>query len=89
MIGWQRIVQASVLAAVFGGGFVAGVSFQRPVEAQMGDVMKKAGEAAAGQGGALGAAASLGTSITEMQEHVSGLQKNIDTLKKIQSSLGG
>ena len=33
--------------------------------------------------------AELGTSIVEMQEHVSGLQKNLDTLKKIQSALGG
>ena len=89
MLRWQTIAQVSMLAAVFGGGFVAGVSSQRPVEAQMGDVMKKAGGLAGEQGGALGSAAKLGTSITEMQEHVSGLQKNIDTLKQIQSSLGG
>jgi hypothetical protein len=31
----------------------------------------------------------LGTSIVEMQDHVNGLQKNIDTLKKVQSALGG
>ena len=40
-------------------------------------------------GGALGAPAQLGSSITEMEQHVSGLQKNLDTLKKIQSVLGG
>jgi hypothetical protein len=72
-----------------GGGFLAGVSFQRPVEAQMSDVMKQAVEAAGQQGGSLGSAAKLGTSITDMQEHVNGLQKNIDTLKQIQTSLGG
>jgi len=42
-----------------------------------------------GQGGALGAAVQLGSSITEMEQHVSGLQKNLDTLRKIQSVLGG
>jgi hypothetical protein len=40
-------------------------------------------------GGALGTVAQLGSSISEMEQHVSGLQKNLDTLKKIQSALGG
>jgi hypothetical protein len=31
----------------------------------------------------------LGSSIVEMQQHVNGLQKNLDTLKKIQGVLGG
>jgi len=44
---------------------------------------------AAGSGGALGSAAEMGTSIMEMQEHVTGLQKNLDTFKKVQSALGG
>lgn len=86
---WREVAQLSALLVIFAGGFIAGFSFQRPVEAQMGDVMKQAGSMAGEQGGALGAAAKLGTSITEMQEHVSGLQKNIDTLKQIQASLGG
>jgi hypothetical protein len=30
-----------------------------------------------------------GTAIVEMQQHVDGLQKNIDVLKKVKSSLGG
>jgi hypothetical protein len=47
--------------------------------------MQQAGES----GGTLGSAAQLATSVTEMQEHVTGLQKNIDTLKKVQSALGG
>ena len=42
-----------------------------------------------GLGGSLGAAGQLGSSITEMEQHVSGLQKNLDTLKKIQSALMG
>jgi hypothetical protein len=39
--------------------------------------------------GALGPVGEMGTSLVEMQEHVSGLQKNIDTLKKVQSALTG
>jgi hypothetical protein len=37
----------------------------------------------------MGAAAKLGTHITEMQEHVSALQENIDALNAIKASLGG
>ena len=40
-------------------------------------------------GGALNAVSQLGSSITDMEQHVSALQKNLDTLKKIQSVLGG
>jgi hypothetical protein len=40
-------------------------------------------------GGMLGSTAQLASSLTEMQDHVTGLQKNIDTLKKVQSALGG
>jgi hypothetical protein len=39
--------------------------------------------------GALGSVTELGSSIVEMQQHVTGLQKNLDTLKKIQGALGG
>jgi hypothetical protein len=42
-----------------------------------------------GLSGTLGAAGQLGSSITEMEQHVSGLQKNLDALKKIQSTLMG
>lgn len=83
------MAQASVAAAIFAGGVLCGSTFQRPVEAQVGDLMKQAGEAAGGQGGALGAAAKLATSITELQEHVGDLQKDVDGLKKIQAALGG
>jgi hypothetical protein len=40
-------------------------------------------------GNPLAAAGQLGSSITDMEQHVSGLQKNLDTLKKIQSALTG
>jgi len=31
----------------------------------------------------------LGTSITDMQKNVDGLQKNIEVLKEVQKALGG
>ncbi len=84
-----RILHASVLAGVFGAGILVGSLTQRPAEAQLGELGGKAMEAAGQQGGALGSAAKLGTSISDMQEHVSGLQKNLETLKQIQAALGG
>ena len=47
--------------------------------------MKKAAES----GGLPGSAAKLGTAISDMEQHVSGLQKNLDTLKKVKASLAG
>lgn len=73
----SRSLRTAVLVAVFGLGYVFG-TIQQPAEAQFG-----------GLGGALSTAKELGSSIVEMQEHVNGLQKNIDTLKKVQSSLTG
>ena len=79
-----RALRVGGIAAVFAAGFLAGSLAQRPAEAQLGDVMKKAGES-----GALGPAGQLGSSIIEMQDHVTALQKNIDTLKKVKAALGG
>jgi hypothetical protein len=78
-----RARRAGVLGMVFAAGLVLGSLGQRGAEAQLGDVMKRAGES-----GALGAAGDLGSAIVDMQEHVNGLQKNIDTLKKVRSALG-
>ena len=77
-------VRAALLVAIFVAGFVCGAAMQRPAEAQIGDVMKKAGES-----GALGSVGQLGSAIVEMQDHVTALQKNIDTLKQVKSALGG
>jgi len=82
---WLR---AAAIAVVFAAGWVGGSMSQQPASAQMpgvGDAMKMA----EGQGGALGAAAKLGTSITDMQEDVESLQKNLETLRTIQKALGG
>jgi hypothetical protein len=78
-------MQVGILSGVFAVGVVCGSVMQRNAEAQLGDVMKKAGE----QGGALGSAAELGSSIVDMQKHVDGLNKNLETLRKVKSALGG
>lgn len=88
MVRWSARV--GLAALLFGAGYLSGSVAEHDANAQGikdlgGAAMKQAG----GAGGALGSAAELGSSIVEMQEHVSGLQKNIDTLKKIQSALGG
>jgi hypothetical protein len=79
----------SVMLGVFGLGFLVGTVNQRYADAQkipgVGDVMEKAGKS----GGPLGSVAQLGSSITEMQTHVNGLQKNLETLKTVQAALGG
>jgi hypothetical protein len=55
-------------------GFLCGSVSQRRADAQLPGV---------GQG-ALGSVTELGSSIVEMQGHVDGLQKDLETLKKIQ-----
>jgi hypothetical protein len=75
--------------AIFVGGWLCGAISQRNAEAQLGDVGKGVMEKAGEQGGALGAAAKLGTSISDIQTHLDALQKNVDTLKQVKSSLGG
>jgi hypothetical protein len=81
-----RATMVGILAGVFALGYLCGSVGQHRVDAQgLGSVLEQAGKA----GGPLGAAGQLGTSIVQMQEHVSGLQKNLDTLKQIQSALTG
>jgi hypothetical protein len=76
-----------MLLGIFVVGFFCGSVSQQYATAQMKEI-GGAMEKAQGAGGALGSAAELGTSIKEMQEHVNGLQKNLETLKKVQSALG-
>lgn len=84
-----RGLMIGMMLGVFALGFLLGTVNQRYADAQkipgMGDVLDKAGKS----GGALGQVAQLGSSITEMQDHVNGLQKNLETLRKVQSALGG
>jgi hypothetical protein len=76
------------VTAVFGAGYLCGTATQHNANAQLGDigsdVMKRASES----GGALGSVAKLGTTISDLEQHVKGLQKNIDTLKSVKSALG-
>ncbi len=87
----NRAVQVGVLAAMFGGGFLCGTLVQTRADAQLGEIGANAAKQAAGSvaGGALGSAADLGSAIVDMETHVSGLQKNLDTLKKVKAALGG
>jgi len=81
-----RIALTGMLFGAFTLGYVCGSVSPPNASAQIpGGLLDKAGQA----GGPLVAAGQLGSSITEMEQHVSGLQKNLDTLKKIQSGLTG
>jgi hypothetical protein len=87
------LARTAFVAAVFVAGYFAGSAGQPVAEAQLGDALKAAGAAAAasagGTGGVLGTAAKLGTSITEMQQSVDTLQRNIEVLQSIKASIGG
>ena len=84
-----RGIQVALLAGMFAAGYVVGSVHHRNADAQLGDVGKAAMEKAGGSGGAVGGVMQLGSSIVEMQQHVDGLQKNIETLKQVKSALGG
>ena len=88
---WTRVrtLRMALLVGTFGLGFLCGTLSQQRADAQLkelgGAVMQQAGES----GGMLGSTAQLATSVTEMQEHVNGLQKNINTIKEVQAALTG
>jgi hypothetical protein len=73
-----------MLTATFMAGYLFGSLTIAPAEAQLGDMIKGAAKS-----GGLGPVGELGTSIVDMEEHVSALQKNLDTLKKVKAALGG
>jgi len=75
----------AVIVGVFGRGYVCGSMTQRQAEAQIGGLLEKAGKA----GGPMGSVAQFDSSIVEMQDHITGLQKNLDTFKAVQASLTG
>jgi hypothetical protein len=81
----SRGLTTAVIVGVFGLGYVCGSMTQRQAEAQVGGLMEKAGK----MGGPVGSVAQFGSSIVEMQDHITGLQKNLDTFKKVQASLTG
>jgi len=86
----KRIVaRAAITAMVFAAftlGYVCGSVGQRRADAQgIGGALEQAGK----MGGSVGSIGQLGSSIVEMEQHVSGLQKNLDVLKKVQAALTG
>lgn len=81
----SRGLMTGILVGVFALGYFCGSVSQRPADAQIGGLLEQAGKS----GGALGSVTQLGSSIVEMQDHVNGLQKNLETLRKVQSALGG
>ncbi len=81
-----RMATVLLVLVAFAVGDLCGSVTQRRADAQgLGGMMDRLGKGS----GALGTAGRLGSSIVEMQDHVSGLQKNLDTLKQIQSALTG
>jgi hypothetical protein len=82
-----RSLLVGMLMGMFAVGFFCGSLSQRHADAQMKELGGTLMKEAAGSGGILGAAGQLGSSIVDMQDHVAGLQKNLDTLKKVQSML--
>ena len=83
LIGTRKLRIAAAVT-IFAAGFLAGSVTQRRAEAQLGDVMKQAAES-----GKLGPVGDLGSAIVDMEKHVDGLQKNLDTFKKVKAALGG
>jgi hypothetical protein len=85
-------MQIGAILAIFGGGYLCGTVSERQAIADMKDIGGAVGGAVAkeavGQGPAA-QAVKLGTSITEMQSQVDGLQKNLETLRTIKAALGG
>jgi hypothetical protein len=59
----RHALRVFLLAGVFSGGYLLGAVTQPTAEAQVGEIGKKAMEAAGDSGGALGGAAKLGTQI--------------------------
>ena len=78
-----------IVIVIFGAGFLCGSMTQQNAEAQLGDLGRGAMKRAEESGGVLGSAAKLGTAINDIQTHVNGLQKNIDSLKAVRAALGG
>jgi hypothetical protein len=85
----RRTALGAGFALVFSAGYLLGTLDARPAQAQVEDLGKDLLGKAAGSGGALGAAAQLGTTIADMQTNVNELQKNLEVLNKIKAALGG
>ena len=89
----KRSVQVGAILGIFSAGYLCGTVTERQAIADMkglgGAVGGAVANEAAGSAGGIGQAAKLGTTITDMESQVSGLQKNLETLKMIKGALGG
>ncbi len=81
-----RLAMAGVLLAVFALGYVCGSVSVRPAVAQLPSLPGGLGGQA---GGTLASVSQLGSSISDMDQHVTALQKDLDILRKVHSALGG
>jgi len=84
----RKVAAVALTAMVFSAGYVCGSMGSSVAEAQLGDLGTQALKQAGGAGG-LGSVGEMGTALIEMEQHVSGLQKNLDALKKVKAALGG
>jgi len=82
-------VRIGIVTAIFSVGFLCGSMTQHNANAGLADVEDALMKSAAESGGTLGTAAQLGTTITDMEKHISGLQNNLETIKKVKKMLGG
>jgi hypothetical protein len=85
----DRTRRVAAATAIFTAGWLVGAVSQRSAHAQLGDLGKAAMEKAGAQGGVIGAAAKLGTSISDIKTHLDALQKNVETLEQVKALLGG
>jgi hypothetical protein len=81
----ERLAAIALTFMVFAAGYVCGSMGSGVAEAQLQDLGTQALKGAAG-GTSVG---QMGTTLVEMEQHVSGLQKNLDALKKVKAALGG
>jgi hypothetical protein len=79
-----RVAMVAVLFSVFTLGYICGSASVPRASAQMPQL-----PGGLPGGGALGSITQFASSITEMEQHVTGLQKNLDEFKKIQAALTG
>jgi hypothetical protein len=84
-----HMVRTGLIVTIFAAGFLCGSVTQRRADAQLKELGEAAMQKAGESGGATGSVVQLGTAIVELQQHVDGLQKNVDVLKKVKSALGG
>ena len=75
-----RGLRIAAVVGIFGAGYLCGMLGQRSAAAGT-DVPQEGG-------GSFGPFGELGRSITEMQQHVDGLNKELETMRKVNAALG-